>query len=148
MMTRGAKIFVDTNVLLRYRITTAPLHIHAVQLMEQQQTLDAELWISRQVIREYVMQLTRPQGYMQPMPIDDVEKELRTLTATFHIADETAAVTQQWIALLKQFPTGGKQVHDANIVATMLVNDIGVLLTNNVADLKRYDSLITIIPLT
>ena len=63
-------------------------------------------------------------------------------------ADETAAVTQQWIALLKQFPTGGKQVHDANIVATMLVNDIGVLLTNNVADLKRYDSLITIIPLT
>lgn len=52
MMTRGARVFVDTNVLLRYRITAAPLHIQAVQLMEQQQARDAELWISRQVIRE------------------------------------------------------------------------------------------------
>lgn len=148
MMTRGVRVFVDTNVLLRYRIAAAPLHTQAVQLMAQQQALDAELWISRQVIREYVMQLTRPQTYMQSMPIDDVEKELQTITATFEIADETATVTKRWIALLKQFPTGGKQVHDANIVAAMLVNNIGVLLTNNVSDMKRYDTLITIIPLT
>ena len=94
------------------------------------------------------MQLTRQQAYMQALPIDEVEKEIQTIMATFQIADETAAVTKQWIALLKQFPTGGKQVHDANIVATMLVNDISVLLTNNVSDMKRFAPKITIIPLT
>ena len=148
MTTTGARVFVDTNVLLRYRIASAPLHPQAVQLIAEQQALGAELWISRQVIREYVMQLTRQQAYMQALPIDEVEKEIQTIMATFQIADETAAVTKQWIALLKQFPTGGKQVHDANIVATMLVNDVSVLLTNNVSDMKRYANLITTVPLT
>ncbi len=147
MTTRGAKVFVDTNVILRYRIKVAPLHDKAAQLIADQKALNSELWISRQIIREYVMQITRDQNYMKALTMDEVEKEVQTLTSSFSIADETADVTNQLIALLKQFPTGGKQVHDANIVATMLVNNIGTLLTNNISDMKRFESLITIIPL-
>ena len=32
----------------------------------------------------------------------------------------------------------GKQVHDANIVATMLAHGVGRLLTFNVADFQRF----------
>jgi len=41
MATTGARVFVDTNVLLRYRIASAPLHPQAVQLMAEQQALEA-----------------------------------------------------------------------------------------------------------
>jgi len=49
--------------------------------------------------------------------------------------------------LLQQFPTAGRQVHDANIVATMLTAGIDRLLTHNVKDFDRFSTLITVIPL-
>lgn len=49
--------------------------------------------------------------------------------------------------LLQQFSIGGKQVHDANIVATMLISNIPALLTNNTDDFKRFSHLITVLPL-
>jgi len=147
MVTMSAKVFVDTNVLLRARSKTAQLHQQANQLVSEQRQAGAELWVSRQILREYAMQVTRPQTDMKLLSAVELEIELEAIQTFFRVADETAAVTKQWIALLKQFPTGGKQVHDANIVATMLVNNIGTLLTNNISDMKRFESLITIIPL-
>ncbi|MBO1348300.1 MAG: hypothetical protein EBE86_013325 [Hormoscilla sp. GUM202] len=43
---------------------------------------------------------------------------------------------------MEQITIGGAQVHDANIVATMLVYGIGELLTNNVDDFNRFSELI------
>ena len=37
---------------------------------------------------------------------------------------------------------GGKQTHDANIVATMLAHGETRLLTFNAADFRRFDALI------
>jgi predicted nucleic acid-binding protein len=49
---------------------------------------------------------------------------------------------------MERFEIAGKQVHDANIVATMLVHGITQLLTQNIADFSRFSSLITVMPLT
>ena len=43
---------------------------------------------------------------------------------------------------------GGKQIHDANIAATMLAHDIPRILTNNVADFRRFEPAIGIIALS
>ncbi len=48
---------------------------------------------------------------------------------------------RKWI---KRSPVGGRQIHDANIVATMQVHSIQKLLTDNVADFRRFGSIITI----
>lgn len=53
-------------------------------------------------------------------------------------------VTAQLLTLLTELPGGGKQVHDANIVATMLAFDIPTLLTQNVGDFRRFDQRIRI----
>ena len=63
------------------------------------------------------------------------------------VADETPEVTDQLLELLRTYPTRGKQVHDANIVATMLVNGVDTLLTMNVADFQRFHDRINLIPL-
>jgi predicted nucleic acid-binding protein len=51
------------------------------------------------------------------------------------------------LTLCLAIPVGGKQIHDANIVATMQTYGIDKLLTHNTVDFARYQSLITVIPL-
>lgn len=148
MTTTGAKVFIDTNVLLHSRFAQLPLHQHAVRLILEQQQNDAEFWISRQVIREFMVQVTRPQFLAEPLTAVQLETQLVDLQVLFRIADDTAPVTRHLMELLKAFPTAGKQIHDANIVATMLAYGIDTLLTQNVADMKRFTSRINIIELT
>lgn len=65
----------------------------------------------------------------------------------FHVAEDSPQVTERLLTLMEQIPIGGRQVHDANIVATMLVNGINQILTNNVADFNRFAQVITVLPL-
>lgn len=145
-MTSG-KAFVDTNVLLRATVESFPLHDKAKLLVYQQREANSELWISRQVIREYIAQVTRPQSFVQPLTYAEVAVKVDIIGKLFLVADETAQVTAQLLTLMKEFPTGGRQVHDANIVATMLVNSIDTLLTQNIDDMKRFASKIKLVPL-
>jgi predicted nucleic acid-binding protein len=143
----AAKAFVDTNILLRATITQFPLHTQAKSLVDSYLDVGSELWISRQVIREYINQASRPQVFMNPMTFEQVDTQYRAMRILFKIADETEAVTTQLLALLKEYPTGGKQVHDTNIVASMLVSGIDTLLTLNISDFKRFEDKIKLITL-
>ena len=57
------------------------------------------------------------------------------------------ATTQCLLGTHSETAVGGKQVHDANIVATMNVLGVTHLLTHNVRDFERFRNLITILPL-
>ena len=45
---------------------------------------------------------------------------------------------------MSDFHIGGKQVHDANIIATMKVYDIPALLTHNTEDFERFREVVRI----
>lgn len=143
----GGKAFIDTNVLLRANNTSLPLHQEAYLLIQQTLRDGFEVWVSRQVIREYLAQITRPGFLSTPISAAQAEEHVQNIQILFQVADETEAVTRQLIELLKDFPTAGKQIHDANIVATMLVYDIDTLLTQNLDDMKRFASKVKLIPL-
>ena len=147
MTDAKARVFIDTNVLLRATIDIFAIHEAAKNLVLEQRKLGKELWISRQIIREFTAQATHPKTLPQILTPDELETHLNGFKLLYRIADETEAVTQKLIELLKRYPTGGKQVHDANIVATMLVNGIDTLLTQNIEDMKRFSPEITLVPL-
>jgi predicted nucleic acid-binding protein len=146
-MTTAASVFVDTNVLLRATITAMPLHREAADLIAAQRSQGATLWLSRQVLREYLAVVTRPQTFAVPLAAADAIGRVRTFQSLFVVADDTASVTAHLLLLLRDYPTGGKQVHDANIVATMLAYGISTLLTQNSDDMNRFSDKIAIIPL-
>ena len=148
-MTTGAgePIFLDTNALVHARERRSPLHHVALQAIQDQYAAGAALWISRQILREYLAVLTRPQLWGNPQPIADLIPEVRRLAAQLQIAEDGPDVTDRLLALLQQIPSGGKQVHDANIVATMQVHGIRRLLTHNTADFARFAGLVTVVPL-
>ena len=145
MATMAGKAFIDTNILLRAHHNTFPEHDRARALFDRLLAEDSELWISRQVIREYLVQATHPRTFSEPLSIDTVLKQLEGIMRVCRVANETADVTAQLLDLLKNYPTRGKQVHDANVVATMLVYGIDTLLTVNVEDVRRFEDRIKLI---
>src|SRR5207244_11742026 len=75
MATRDAEpVFVDTNVLVYAHVAEAPWHQEAQAAIVDHEAAGAPLWISRQVLREYLVSLTRPQQF--PIP-----PELATVVA-------------------------------------------------------------------
>ena len=42
---------------------------------------------------------------------------------------------------------GGKQVHDANVIATMLAHGVGTVVTMNLADFARFERYVGLVEL-
>lgn len=148
MTMMAVKVFVDTNVLLRAMLTDMDLHVEADGWLKRMWQGSAELWISGQVIREFLVQATHPRTLKEPLPMESVIERLNMITPLFQIADETATARQILLELLRAYPTRGKQVHDVNIVATMLASGVDRLVTLNTGDMKRFADRITLISLT
>ncbi len=149
MATRDDEaIFLDTNVLVYANVKEAPFHEEAYRGIRTHEESGRTLWISRQVLREYLTTLTRPQQFSTPVPVATLITQVHHFVGRFHVADERSQVTDTLRMLLDQVSRGGRQVHDANIVATMLVDGIPQLLTKNTEDFIRFSSCIRRLPLT
>jgi predicted nucleic acid-binding protein len=123
------------------------LYEEASSLILQARRDGAELWISRQVIREYLVQVTRPGLFERPLDSIQATEKAVTLRSLFAVADEDERVTNQLLRLLRDYSFGGKQIHDANIVATMLTYGIQKLVTTNYAGMKRFEGVVEVIHL-
>lgn len=143
----GDRVFVDTNALAYATTPTAPFHAQAVDTLDAHRKAGAELWASQQILREYIATLTRPQTYAAAVPVAQVIANVRQLQSQLRIAPDSTPVFAQLLTLLAAVPCGGRQVYDANIVATMLVHGVPNLLTHNTADFVRFSGYIAIIPL-
>lgn len=143
-MTDAEPLFIDTNILIYANVATAPLHAPALAAIREAYQAGRPLWVSRQVLREFIAVRTRSQAFAQPSAPEVVIERVRYLEDHFQVADDTAAVTGQLVRLMENFKIGGKQVHDANIVATMLAYDIPCLLTHNAKDFERFGERIRI----
>ena len=138
-------MFIDTNVLVYSRIIEAPFHDVAGENLERVRLSNEPLRISRQIIREYVSAVTRPQTWLNPLTSEEVLEEIDWLISQFEILEDGPAVTEWLITLLREVSVGGRQIHDANIVATMLAHGERRLLTFNTSDFRRYERLIELV---
>ena len=141
-------VFVDSNVLVYANVAEAPLHDVALAKLREYRSAGSELWISQQVLREFLVVRSRPGTFGEPVSADVLSERIAYFRSHFRVASITDPVTSKLVELLKEIGTGGKQVHDANIVATMLVHNVSHLLTHNLDDFRRFTDHITLIPLT
>ena len=133
-----APVFLDTNILIRATIVSAPLHTELRDALTNLWNAGTDLWISRQILREYLAVVTRKQTFINPLNAADAVTHIRLFATQFSIAEDSARVTEELLNLMQTEPTGGKQIHDANIVATMPVYRIQNLFTLNREDFKRF----------
>ncbi len=138
-------MFVDTNVLVNARILEAPDHEIARASLERAFEGPESLCISRQVLREYLAVVTRPQTWQVAITREEVLGDLERLGDVFVVLEDGPEVTDWLVSLCRQVSVGGRQIHDANIVATMLAYGERRLLTFNMADFRRYGDRIELV---
>ncbi len=138
-------MFIDTNALIYSRNLKTPFHLPTREIIQRAADEQEPLRISRQIIREYLAAVTRPQNWLVPITREQALLDAESFLQTFEILEDGPQVTNTLIQLCRETPVGGRQIHDANIVATMLAHGESQLLTFNTADFQRFTNHIQII---
>jgi len=141
------RLFVDTNVLVYATKEGSPWYQLAVHMLAAAKENGVILFISPQILREYISAATRKSETNPTILFEQVIENLRIFQAELKILEENQFVVSHLIDLIEMVSVSGKQIHDANIVVTMVTHHIPHLLTHNVRDFSRFSHLITIFPL-
>ncbi len=138
-------MFVDTNILVNARMLHASNHEVARAWMERISEGQEPVRVSRQILREYLSVVTRPQTWRIAITYDEALDDVGRLIDDFEILEDGPLITETLIALCREVPARGRQIHDANIVATMLAYGERRLLTFNSSDFRRYGGRIELV---
>lgn len=130
---------VDTNVLLRFADRTHPVHSTVRAAVRKLRTSGHSVRATSQNFVEFWNVATRPierNGFgLAPANADRL---LRLVERLFPLLPDSPAVYTEWRQLVVSFGVSGIQVHDARIVAAMLVHGVTHILTFNTTDFVRY----------
>jgi predicted nucleic acid-binding protein len=142
-----SRLFVDTNILVYYTNTVSTFNQVAVNALETARQQGKELIISPQILREYLATTTRLSLAGNGPSLSEIIQNFHNIQNDFTLVRDELSILTNLINLVQNIRMGGKQVHDANIVATMQAYGITHLLTHNTADFARFAHLITVVPL-
>jgi predicted nucleic acid-binding protein len=148
-MTRAAAdaVLVDTNVLVYAASPTSPFHNQALAALVAQRLAGHELWISTQIIREFLAVMCNPSLTTPPLAPAQAAVAVRYLLRRFSVAEDTHHVSRALSRLLTHLPAGARRIHDGNIVATCQAYGIRAILTHNSQDFAPFSNVIRIDPL-
>jgi predicted nucleic acid-binding protein len=135
---------VDTNILLRISRRDDPDYGIVAGALERLLREDAALYYTHQNISEFWNVWTRPtvrNGF--GLTGESAAREISKFEGMMELAADSPDVYANWLELVRDYQVQGVQVHDARLVAAMLVHGIPNLLTLNVADFARYAGAIT-----
>jgi predicted nucleic acid-binding protein len=138
---------VDTNVLLRSidngHAAQPVVNDGLLAIRSQGETLS----IFPQNLVEFWAVATRPMANNGlGWSVDRAKVELENLKYLFVVLAHTDVVFDEWERLVVYHRVAGKQVHDAHLVAAMLVHGITHLLTFNTNDFKRFSEIRVVNP--
>lgn len=129
---------VDTNVLVYSTVAGCPRHRESRHWLAALQRRGVQLCISPQIVREYLVVLTRGNVFERQFTVDAALQELEAILPALKLLPETEEVSQQLRGLVHRYQVQGKRIHDANIVATMMVHQLKRLATYNRADFRDF----------
>jgi predicted nucleic acid-binding protein len=149
MVTPGVShLFVDTNILVFATDADSPFQSAAETELEQWRKQGTDLYIGVQVLREYLAVTTRPAlGQVAPPDYPAILGNIASFRSEFHVLEDTRLASEKLGELIQRFAVKGRQVHDANIAASMLIHGLQHLLTHNGSDFTRFSPLIIVHPL-
>ena len=133
---------VDTNVLLRFADREHSLHSKVRAAVRTLRAEGHSLRATPQNCVEFWNVATRPidKNGFGLLPAD-ADRLLRLVERLFPVLPDSPAVYPQWRQLVVLYDVSGVQVHDARLVAAMMVHSVTHILTFNVTDFVRYAAL-------
>jgi predicted nucleic acid-binding protein len=142
------RVMLDTNVLLAATDEGRAEHRDALTVLNDWAAGHTDLCTSGQILREYLAVATRPaENNGLGLSLPDALANVRAVRERTTLLAEDAKVADRLLSLLADVECLGKQVHDANLVATMLVHGIDTVVTMNLEDFARFERHVSLIRL-
>lgn len=140
---------LDTNVLLAATDEGRQEHESALAAINIWPASGLVLYTSGQIMREYLAVATRPvQVNGLGISRSDAVANVRALRSRLTLLAEDVKVSERLLQLLDEIECAGARVHDANVVATMLVHGIDAIVTRNVDDFARFGAYVRVVDLS
>ena len=141
-------VFVDTNVLLAATVPSRAEHEAATRVLNDWPQRGVRLCTSGQILREYLVVATRPAEVNGlALEMAEARANVAAMLARMRFLEENPLVFARLQSLLDGVDCSGKQVHDANVVATALIHDVESIVTANVDHFLRFDSFVDVLAL-
>jgi len=131
-------VFLDTSLIVSASVRSHPAYLLSLSFVAQLAESGAVPCISLQVCREFMVSLTRGPIGGQVHTTREALAALDDWLVAASLLFEDKGVQRHWERLVERYEVRGKQMHDCNIVATMLGNGVNCLATRNPADFERY----------
>ena len=142
------RVMLDTNVLLAATDEGRAEHRDALKVLNDWAAAHTDLCTSGQVLREYLAVATRSREQNGlGLSLSGALGNVRAIRGRTTLLAEDSKVADRLLGLLADVECRGKQVHDANLVATMLVHGIGAVVTINLEDFARFEQHVSLIRL-
>jgi len=139
-------VFVDTNIWVARIIEDHVFHERAKNILSSLSEKEEFLCTSGQIIRELISVCSVGRFLSRPLTWEELQQEIDALFAQTVLLIENETTLQKLLELGSRYQVVGKQIHDTNIVATMLTHGVIRLVTFNSDDFKRFDEIEVIIP--
>jgi predicted nucleic acid-binding protein len=142
------RVMLDTNVLLAATDEGRPEYQDALAILNHWPAAPTDVCTSGQIFREYLAVATRPAAQNGlGLGLTAAVGNVRAIRERSTLLAEDEKVAGRLLGLLEDTGSRGRQVHDANLVATMLAHGVGTIVTINVADFARYEQYVSVIGL-
>jgi predicted nucleic acid-binding protein len=76
----------------------------------------------------------------------ETDEVARQIEKAFILLPDVEAIHHQWRRLVCAYGVSGTKVHDARIVAAMIVHGVRQILTLDGSDFERYTEIVTVLP--
>lgn len=130
----GSSVIIDTNILLYLYLDNEEAKKAAMAKIKWLRSNSHELFISEQIIREFIVALTNIQKITKKVDFNKLKEDLQFILHNFSIVWPSFASVIILEELVMKYTMLGKKIHDANIIAAAKDNNISKILTNNSSD--------------
>jgi predicted nucleic acid-binding protein len=147
MVALAPAYLLDTNVLLRLYQPNSPEFSPIRRAVNSLHRANVALYYLSQNLVEFWNVSTRPvaqNGYgLSPAETDEVARQIEK---AFILLPDLEAIHHEWRRLVLVYAVSGTKVHDARIVAAMIVHGVRHILTLDGRDFERYTEIEMVSP--
>lgn len=140
-------VLCDTNILLRLAEPSDPDYPVVREAVDSLVSRSEELCFTSQNLVEFWNVSTRVvtrNGFGLSIP--DTDRRAKIIESEFRFLPDNWQVHQNWRRLVVTYGVPGAKVHDARLVAAMLVHGVTQILTLNDRDFARYTGVSAVHP--
>jgi predicted nucleic acid-binding protein len=143
MTTDYKKIFLDTNVLIYHTFEDfdKEKHEEACNTLEYLSENEYAIYISSQVLREFFAIATNGKFFKRPLSIEEAVSKRKEFENNFMVLYDNDSSISRLDEIALKYQIKKQDIHDANIVATMVTNEIKEIFSFNRKDFIAYEEI-------